>query len=124
MESIFLTMVGILAGILVASIYSRKSLKDLRAETASIIDEFRKLRDSIAPTQPETARQITEIIQKHHYGSGAEPGITSESDACPECKKGPIKFTKYGVGPLGVNNAWYTCTVCGYQFQSHESSED
>lgn len=131
MEAILLTLFGVLVGVLVTSIYSRQSLKDLREvesnlknELAVIVGEFEKLSRKISPTQPETAREMSEIIHKFYQGSSAEPSVMSENDACPECAKQTIKFTNYGVGPLGVNNAWYACTSCGYKFQSGESSED
>ncbi len=55
---------------------------------------------------------------------GAEPTVLSETDACPRCGKGALKFTNWGVGPLGQSNAWYRCANCQYRFQTSESSSD
>ena len=131
MEGILLTIVGILAGALITNIYNRNSLKDLREVeknlkeiNISLLAEFKKLRDHIAPDEPETASRITNIIEKYDHGPDAEPGIISEKDLCPSCSKPALEFTNFGVGPLGVNNAWFSCQSCGHRFQTHESSED
>ncbi len=123
MDAILHTSLGILVGILLAMVYSRKSSDELKNTTTTLVDEIRSLADQIAPTQPEIAQKLSSIITKY-AGSGAEPHIFGENNFCPECTTGKIKLSHYGVGPLGVSNAWYACTSCGYKFQSAESSED
>lgn len=56
--------------------------------------------------------------------SEADPSISGEDSLCRACKKAKLIFSNYGVGPLGVHNAWYKCPSCGSRFQSKESSED
>jgi len=126
-----LTLIGILAGCAITHLYDRRSLKDLKEVEQNLensnnvlIEEFRKLSDKIQTSQPETAKVIESIIEKHGFGHNAEPAVIGDMDICPSCKKGTLQFINFGVGPLGVNNAWYGCTECKYKFQTNESSED
>jgi len=119
-----LTLIGILAGGAITHIYDRRSMKDLKEVENKLIAEFRKLSDKIQSSQPETAKEIERIIEKHGFGLGAEPAVIGDMDVCPACKKDTLQFINFGVGPLGVNNAWYGCTECKYKFQTNESSED
>jgi hypothetical protein len=55
---------------------------------------------------------------------GVSPAVVSDADACPRCERHTLKFTNWGVGPLGPSNAWYQCTNCNYRFQTAESPSD
>ena len=128
---IILTLIGTLAGGAITHWYDRRSMNDLKQveqnlknDNKILIEEFRKLSEKIQPTQPETAKEIESIIEKHGSGPGAEPTVIGDMDVCPSCQKDTLQFINFGVGPLGVNNAWYGCTECKYKFQTNESSED
>ena len=54
----------------------------------------------------------------------AQPWIYSDGEPCPACKDGKVLFSRWGVGALGVCNAWFRCSKCGYEFQTLESASD
>jgi HEPN domain-containing protein len=66
-------------------------------------------------------RAVSELNRKV---VGVEPTVVSDADACPRCGRHALKFTNWGVGPLGPSNAWYQCANCNYRFQTAESSSD
>jgi lipopolysaccharide biosynthesis regulator YciM len=132
MDVILLIILVIIAGWFINHFYNKLTIKKLKkelkeAETTllgkqhDVILELQHLSENIKPDQPEVSAQIEQIIHKY---AGAEPGIISKSDFCPKCNQQSLKFIRYGVGPLGISNAWYGCRKCGYEFQTQESSCD
>lgn len=128
MEAILLTLIGIAAGVAATHFYDKRASREtqeladlMTRKFEALSSDLEDLGNSYQQKDPALAKKIQSIQRKH---VGFEPGVFTEADTCPQCKKGSLIFLRYGPGQLGPQNAWYGCQSCDYRFQTQESFGD
>lgn len=147
-ENAIFTLLGAVVGWLISHLYARSSSRELtghfsgqrealaaEAKTLSLQNEqlqaaqrkqgqlIEQIVRHFQKTDPEAASAVISALKESNQ-SGIEQGIFNENSPCPQCEAGRVSFTNWGGGPLGVSNAWFQCSNCGYRFQTSESSND
>ena len=122
-KDLLLVALGGLLGWLVTEVYANRANKKQDEQFDEMKALLQRIENAVRPSQPQLANTIASALLTGNF-TGAESTIISEADACPSCSKQSLKFTNWGVGPIGPSNAWYQCTNCHYRFQTTESSSD
>lgn len=130
MREMYQTLLGILVGLLITSVFARKSSSELREHMQRLKHQLegqnrllKQLADHIEPNEPALSEEIRKAVSAGEFPE-VQLGVFSDGDVCPSCGASSLRLVRYGNGPLGHQNAWYGCANCQYQFQTIESFGD